>query len=207
MVNTKNNALILIIVLVSFLGFCIENTFICAHSGFIDNRNMILPFIFGYGLAIFGIYKLFGTPDAPLFFGRQVFFANRFWGFIDYFTVAFLVVSIGEVILGTATEHLFEIIWWDYTRIPLHITRYTSIPTSLAFATLITVFMKYFFATLLDAFSKINPRALSFLAIAFVIVLSADMVNSAIYMARHHRLLSLWKIEVGEEFKSVFGKN
>jgi uncharacterized membrane protein len=196
----------MIIVLVSFLGFCVENTFICAHSGFIDNRNMILPFIFGYGLSLFGIYKLFGTPQEPLFFTSNVYFYDDKISIIYYFTVAFFAVSVGELIVGSVTEKLFGIIWWDYTRIPLHLTRYTSVPTSLAFATLITLFMRYCFDPILKAFLKLDPRALTFIAIAFVIILSADAINSTVYMAKHHKLMSLWRLDLGSHFKNAFGK-
>ena len=167
---------------------------------------MILPFIFGYGLSLLAIYKLFGTPLDPLFLGSKISFVSNKIALIYYFTVAFFAVSVGELIVGAVTEKLFDIIWWDYARIPLHITRYTSVPTSLAFATLITLFMNYCFNPLLYTFSKINPRALTFIALAFVIVLSADMVNSGIYMAKNHRLMSLWKIELGSHINNVFGK-
>ena len=40
--------------LVSLLGFLTENTWMLIRSGFIDNRNMNLPFLLGYGLAVVG---------------------------------------------------------------------------------------------------------------------------------------------------------
>ena len=44
------------IILISFVGFLVENIWNFLTSGQIDNRNMHLPFILGYGLAILGVY-------------------------------------------------------------------------------------------------------------------------------------------------------
>ena len=46
------------IILISFVGFLVENIWNLLTSGQIDNRNMHLPFILGYGLAILGVYLL-----------------------------------------------------------------------------------------------------------------------------------------------------
>jgi uncharacterized membrane protein len=199
--NTKIFALLLIAVIASFLGFCIENIFIGFYRGFIDNRNMILPFLFGYGLAILAYYLLFGTPNNPLYFTKEISFSNSHLSTLYCFLISFLGVSIGEIILGHLTEWAFGIIWWDYSAIPLHITRYTSVPTSLCFALLITVFMKYCFTPLLNAFSKMNPHVLSFIALSFLLVLSLDMINSTIYMYKNHDTLRTWRYDFEKPLK------
>ncbi len=188
-------ALILVIVLVSFLGFIVENISTSISDGKIDNRNMTLPFLLGYGLAILVIYKLFGTPNEPLFWGKEITLNSSFFSFIYYFAITFLCVSIGELILGHFIEWTCQIKWWDYSALPLHVTQYTSIPTSLAFATLITVFMKYLFSPLINIFAKLNPQLLAILSISLLIILSIDFVHSGIYMFTHHSTLKLWRIE------------
>ena len=194
MEKTRAFALILIIVLASLLGFIVENVSTGISYGKIDNRNMILPFLLGYGLAIITIYKLFGTPNSPMFFGKELTFSNVFFSVLYYFGIAFLCVSIGELILGHFIEYSCQIVWWDYTRFPLHITKYTSIPTSLIFAALITVFMKCLFSPLINIFSKINPKILPILALWLIILLSIDFIHSAIYMFKNHKTLQLWNI-------------
>ena len=203
MANRKTLALILIIVLVSFLGFIVENVFISFFSGKMDNRNMVLPFLLGYGLSILALYKLFGTPSNPLFFSKEIIFSSTYLSTAYYLVVTFLCVSIGELILGHLVEWICGIQWWNYTAIPWHITRYTSVPTSTIFSLLITVFMKYFFNNLLNSFSKLNTQVLSILSISLILLLSVDFIHSGIYMFKHHSTLKLWNIEFEKPIKEM----
>lgn len=52
---------LLTITIISFLGFCVENVWLAFTQKCIDNRNMSLPFLLGYGLAVVGIYFIFRT--------------------------------------------------------------------------------------------------------------------------------------------------
>ncbi|MBO5716306.1 MAG: putative ABC transporter permease [Clostridia bacterium] len=201
--NTKRLSLILIVVIVSFLGFCVENIFMAFDDGIINNRNMLLPFLLGYGLAILAFYTVIGTPDAPRFLKKELQLSS-FGGFAFYFAMAFLGVCIAEIVIGYAVEWSCGIIWWDYTDIPLHITRYTSVPTSTIFALLITVFMKFFFNPLLNGFSKMNPRALAIISISLIVLLSIDFIHSGIYMLKNRDLLRLWRFELKKPIKQIF---
>ncbi len=188
-------ALIMVIIVVSLLGFCVENIFIAFRRGFMDNRNMVLPFILGYGIAVFVFYLLFGTPDDPLFFGKQLVFESSRAATLYYFFMAFISVCIGEISLGYLIEWSCDIIWWDYKSLPLHITRYTSVPTSLGFAGLISLFMRYMFYPLLKWFLKLKPKTLAFLAITLSVLLLLDMTNSTVYMFKNKSLMQLWRVD------------
>ena len=102
--------LLAMVIVVSFLGFCLENVWILFRHGFIDNRNMRLPFLTGYGLTVLGFYEL---ADIPTEENQR-----------EYFAFAFLIVSAGEIAMGKVTEWAMHIYYWDYSSIPLHITRY-----------------------------------------------------------------------------------
>ena len=52
-----------LVIVVSFLGFCLENIWMLFRKGVIDNRNMNFPFLLGYGIAILGIYFVMGVPS------------------------------------------------------------------------------------------------------------------------------------------------
>ena len=188
MAKKKNTySLILVLIVISFMGFCVENIFTALTHGFINNKNMILPFLWGYGLALLALYKLFGTPSNPLCFGSQISFSSKAKGNLYYFCVAFIGVCIGEILLGYAVEIICNVIWWDYSMIPLHITKYTSIPTSLGFALIIFLFMRY-------AFEQ-NIKVLKTVSITLAVLLSIDMLNSGLYMLINQNFLSIWRVD------------
>ncbi|MBQ5332468.1 MAG: hypothetical protein J6K92_04325, partial [Oscillospiraceae bacterium] len=56
----------IMLALISFLGFLLENLWLAATKGFVDNRNMRLPFLMGYGVLVTGMYLLLGTPENML---------------------------------------------------------------------------------------------------------------------------------------------
>ena len=58
------SAYAVMLTLVSFLGFLIENTWIVLTEGFVDNRNMNAPFLIGYGV-ISGAHCLGDNGFAP----------------------------------------------------------------------------------------------------------------------------------------------
>ena len=196
MLKRKNvYALIMVMVVVSLLGFCVESIFTGFMHGFLNNKNMVLPFLWGYGLAILLLYVLFGTPECPLWFTKPTNFTSRTEKYVYYFIIAFFGMCIGEIILGYLVEATCNIVWWDYSILPLNITKYTSVPTSTGFASLIFIFMRYIFNPLLDRFSSMNYTALKFIAISFATVLTLDMINSAIYMLIKRQTLQIWKIK------------
>ena len=196
MLKRKNvYALIMVMVVVSLLGFCVESIFTVFMHGFLNNKNMVLPFLWGYGLAILLLYVLFGTPECPLWFTKPTNFTSRTEKYVYYFIIAFFGVCIGEIILGYLVEATCNIVWWDYSILPLNITKYTSVPTSTGFASLIFIFMRYIFNPLLDRFSSMNYTALKFIAISFATILTLDMINSAIYMLIKRQTLQIWKIK------------
>ncbi len=186
--------LALVAATVSLMGFFVENIFIALTNGYMDNRNMILPFLFGYGISILVLYALYGTPEQPRLFRMDIGEERIAANYAKYFTLVFLTVSLGEIILGSFVERAFGIIWWDYTDIPLHFTRYTSIPTSLGFALLISFFMQVIFEPLCRLFSRLKRKALIRLASVITVILSLDFLNSALYMLINHKLLRLWSI-------------
>jgi hypothetical protein len=93
MTKKKNiYALIMVMVVVSLLGFCVESIFTGFTHGFLSNKNMVLPFLWGYGLAILLLYILFGTPEQPLWFTKQTNFSSKTQKYVYYFIIAFFGV-------------------------------------------------------------------------------------------------------------------
>ncbi len=195
---TLNNivALFLIIAIVSFLGFWVENIWLSITKGYMDNRNMRLPFLLGYGLAMVAIFGMFGTPQAPRFFHIPISIDSTFGRSAIYFGITCLCVMVGEIALGTFVEKTTGIVWWNYTRLPLHITKYTSIPTTLAFGGLITTFMGCFFSPLYTYFSHSNSKVWMMVAFVLMALMVIDFMMSAIGMFKTKELLKIWKINM-----------
>lgn len=187
-------ALCMIITIISFLGFAVENIWLAVTKGFIDNRNMCLPFLIGYGLAIVAIYLLFGTPAELIFFGKKLPVKSAFIRTLIYFLAVMVCVSVGEILLGTLVEKTCHLYWWDYTRLPLHITRYTSIPTSIAFSLLITTFMRLFFQPLMDWFIQMDLDTLRVTSMTFMTLMTVDFLFNAVRIFKEKKLTPIWKI-------------
>ncbi len=189
-------ALLLIIAIVSFLGFWVENIWLAVTKGYMDNRNMCLPFLLGYGLAIIAIFAMFGTPRNPRLFAYTLPLQSKLLRTAVYYLIACLCVMLGEIALGTFVEKVCGIVWWNYSDLPLHITKYTSIPTTAAFGFLITVFMGCFFTPAYTYFSGRESKALGILAVALMGLLTLDFVHSAAGMYMHGELLEIWNIRM-----------
>ena len=123
---------------------------------------MNLPFLLGYGIAVVGMYLVLGTPKKG--------------HFLLYYSLVFLFVSLGEIALGFTVEEFCGFYYWDYTNLPMHLTRYTSFFTSLGFSALITLFMR--------------------IAIALFIALVVDMLYSFHIMRELGDVYKSWKIYV-----------
>lgn len=195
MKTTEIFALCLIATVVSLLGFVVENVWLSVTKGFIDNRNMSLPFLIGYGIAIVAIFLLFGRPDAVVFFGKKLPIKSRFIRRIVYFLIITVCICVGEIVLGTIVEHTCHIYWWDYTRLPMHITRYTTIPTSMGFSMLICIFMNYMFEPLMSFFLQLDYVTLAFSAIGFISLLTVDFIVNAVKVFKSKSMQPRWRID------------
>lgn len=188
----------MIITIVSFLGFAVENVWLCATKGYIDNRNMCLPFLIGYGLAVVAIYLLFGTPKKLCLFGKGLLIKSKVIKLLIYLLLVMVCVSVGEILIGKLVEKTCHFYWWDYSNLPLHITRYTTIPTSAAFSTMITIFMHKFFEPLYQYFISWNPQMLKIVASCLMALLMADYLYSMYQMYAKKSMLPRWKIRTTE---------
>ena len=177
-------------VIISFLGFCLENIWICIRKGYIDNRNMTLPFLLGYSFAILGIYFVLGTPERPSSIVEKI--TARF-DYFSYYVTIFILVSIGEIILGKTVERICGIYYWDYSSLPLHITRYTSVMTSIGFSFIITKFMHLFFIPLMDIVSKLTIRPVIKLFRLTYILMIFDFFISFYRMYKSRSLNERWR--------------
>lgn len=188
----------LFIALISFLGFLVENLWLAIRKGYIDNRNFCLPFLLGYGLMVTGFALCFGTPDNVLIFGIKTNLTGRL-SWVIYFLKAFIVVCAGEHILGTAVKKLCGFDYWNYDDLPLKLSKYTTIPTSIAFALMITVFMGYCVRPIAELFMAIDINIAKVLSDILIFILFIDYFFSFKKMIKTRHLNVLWKIYLQRE--------
>lgn len=195
MVSEKVYALMMVAVIVSFIGFVVENVWLAATKGFMDNRGMVLPFLLGYGMAVTVLFILFGTPSNMHIPGDPVLLESKLTTPLVYFLIAMIFVSLAEILLGTFVERTCGFYWWDYTRLPLHMTRYTSIPTSLGFAAIIVLFMDKAFLSLYSFFLTWEYATLRDVATTFMILLIGDFLYNAYLMMKNKAVKVRWIIK------------
>lgn len=177
--------------LISFLGFVVENLWLAVTKGYMNNRNMHAPFLLGYGFLVLAMYFLLGTPDDMR---RVREGSSRRRRYLVYFLSAMLFVCVGEILLGALVEHFCGIEYWNYSAIPFHITKYTSLPTSAAFASMITLFMGNCFEPLIRLISRMDYRILKVLSVILMTVMLWDYIASFSVMLRKKDFYRRWKL-------------
>lgn len=186
----------IMMVIVSFLGFSAENIWLIFTNGYINNRNMNLPFLLGYGMAMLAIYLLFGVPSQMRFFSKFSVRASRGIKIVLYFLCVMICVSVGEIILGAVTERFCSIEYWNYEWLPLHITKYTSIPTSVGFAAMVTFFMDRIFPPLMNEIARVDGKVIHVAALVLITVLVIDFIYCYGQMIKTNDFYRKWKVPI-----------
>ncbi len=191
-------SLFMMVAVISFLGFCLEDTWLSLTKGYIDNRNMNLPFLLGYGLLVVGIYIIIGIPERIVFLGKPIFPKSKFRRYLLYFMCMMVIVSLGEILLGTFVEKMFGFEYWNYTRIPMHITKYTSVPTSTGFSLIITFFMDKCFEPIMRLIERISFCDVRRLSVLLMTLMVTDFFVCFRKMYRTRRLNVKYRKYIGE---------
>ena len=178
---------LMIIIICSFIGWIIENLWIMLRFGCFDNRNMFLPFLLGYGMAVFLISTTLGTSE-------------NYPDFI-YGIKVFIFVSIAELLLGYSFEFMCGFRYWDYSALPLHFTCYTSLFTSMGFSMLITGFMRLCFKPLVSLLCRYES-AIKYISVLGIVILAFDFLLSFHSMRIHRSYNKRWEIYLKKSNKS-----
>lgn len=205
--GVRVSSLLLNCYLASFLGWCVENAFRGISIGVLDDRHQLLPFLGAYGFGMFVLFAAFGTPSAMRFFGVRILpdetKKNRVLRSFVYCAVVFAIILLGEMGVGLAFEKLFGIQAWNYTNIPLHVTRYTSIPTTAGFTAMIYTVMEFIFPRLTDLFDKIPEKIAVRIAVVLGAMIAADYLVMLISGAVTGSFPSYWRIELPRSLRSL----
>ena len=184
------------IVVTSFIGFAVEDIWLLITKGYANNRNMFLPFLLGYGLACFGVWLLFGTPADRRGLIRIKDGGNMRRRVLGYILMVFVFVCIAEIILGCSVERSCGFYYWNYENLPLHITRYTSVFTSLGFSSIIALFMQYVFGPLMAFVRRFDSKPFRIAGIIMLALLVADYLASFGYMIINKDYHIVWWVSI-----------
>lgn len=177
------------------MGWLLENLWLAVTKGFVDNRNMTLPFLLGYGLLVTCFGLCFGTPDNISLFGIKTDITGKA-SWIFYFGVAFIIICVGEHFLGTIVEKICGIEYWNYEWIPFKISKYTTVPTSIGFALLLTLFMGYAVNPLSNFLTSIDRTIALQISIIITLLLVIDFAASFTYMHQNKSYNKKWRINL-----------
>ena len=192
--------LFMLCLIMSFIGFLVENVFRLFRDGVINSRRQILPFLFAYGIAVFAMYVLIGTPREMRFLCWKIFKKNSkltaAGKYVCYFLIVMAFIFFGEMMFGTFVEWASGIVLWDYTGIPLRFTKYTSIPTALGLTVGIILFMRFVFEPLMRKLEKIPEKAALVIDLVLGIPIVLDWILMLVLMFGFGISKNWWNINV-----------
>lgn len=194
----RAEGLIFVCAVASLLGWVTENIFRAIATGGIDDRGQILPFIAAYGFGVALLYALFGIPLEMRFLRWRILpeerAKNRVWRGVIYALTLFGLILISELAVGFFFERVFGVRGWNYSNIPLHITRYTSIPTTAGFTLGVFLFMQFLLPWLARCFERIPRRLGRWIAWSLFALVTADFLWMIVVAARTNALPSYWEL-------------
>ncbi len=186
---------------VAMIGWLVENIFRVIDIGVIDCRFHLLPFISPYGLAVFALHLVIGDPTHFSFFGHDMFkektLKTQVLSGVFAFLTIFAVVFFGEMGVGAAWDVLFGVELWDYSMYPLHVTQYTSVPTTLAFAAGTWLLFRFAYIPALHFLQKKMPyRVAKILTLTLGVAIVLDTVFMGIYIGIFHESPMYWNLQL-----------
>lgn len=199
--GVRLSTLLFIACCAAFIGFLSENIQRLIVYRTLDSRHQLLPFLAAYGFGIFVLYAVFGVPAEMRFFGLKLLkkegTVHRIVRAAVYFVSVFAVVLLGEMSVGLLFEALFGIKAWDLSQFPLAVTQYTSVTTSLLYATAITLLMQFVFPLAVKLFDKIPKKPAIVISSVLTALILADFLVMVVTPVFTGSFPEYWQIVFG----------
>ena len=195
---------------VAFLGWVVENVFKYVTGGWFDSRFHFLPFISPYASLPLAFHIALGSPNDIRIFGYKVFKTKTtktvvLSNLITYFLMS-LFVFLGELAVGNLWDILFDVQLWDYHSLPLSLTQYTSIVTTLGFGLFAYVIFKFIYRpTLYIIRKKVNYNVAKWICLTLGVAIVLDTLRMIITMAIAGKAPQFWVYWEGK-FYWEYGK-
>ena len=167
-------------IMLGFVGWLAENTVRAISVGIIDCRFHLLPFIGEYGLIVFAVHLVFGTPDDFAFFGHHVFkkktLTNKVLSNVLAFVIMCAVVFLAELGLGNLWDKVFGLQLWDYSSLPFSVTRYAGLIPSLGYGFGCWLLFRLAYAPALKLVRKMDYKVAKTVCCTLGILIVADFI-------------------------------
>ena len=185
----------------AFIGWCAENTAKLVIGGTIDSRFHILPFIAIYVSISFAFHIALGSPNNIVFFGKRIFKSEtpktKILSNVISFVGISLAVFLGELVVGNMWDILFGVKLWNYSKLPLHLTQYTSIVSTLGFGAGAYLIFKFIYNPLLNLFrNKLSYKVAKWIVLTLGVLIAADGLRMILCIIFMGEAPMCWRIKL-----------
>lgn len=184
--------LVILFVLVSFLGWCMETIYFRIRWGAFSDRGFLtLPLCTIYGSCILAVYLLMGTPTGgrlrSLFErAKRLPVLLRSLSYVGlyaiYFMAAALIPTIAEFFVALFFDKVFGIVLWNYSYYRFDICGYICLEMTLVWGILITAAMRFVWPLLVKLVCLSSPRFIKVKAVVLSVLILADLLFNLIYL-------------------------
>ena len=153
---------ILLFIIYSFLGWCVEVAFVAVTSGKVVNRGFLNgPVCPIYGCGMVGVLMCLYPVKSNI---------------VLLFIGGMIICSAVELFGGWILDKIFHMRWWDYSDKPLNVGGYICLPFSLMWGVAVVFAVKIVHTPIMFLLNK-SPNVLKLILILiFGIIMAIDMV-------------------------------
>ncbi len=147
---------------IAHIGWLVENIAKSISSLHVfDSRFHLLPFIWPYSLIILAFHLVLRDPDDIVFFGKRIFPKDmkhsKLYSNLLGVCIMCTFVFLGELVVGNVWDIFFGVELWNYSSMPLTVTQYTSIFTTLGYGGGVFLIFKFIYKPILNLIrTKVN---------------------------------------------------
>ncbi len=184
--------LVILFVLVSFLGWCMETIYFRIRWGAFSDRGFLtLPLCTIYGSCILAVYLLMGTPTGgrlrSLFErAKRLPVLLRSLSYVGlyaiYFMAAALIPTIAEFFVALFFDKVFGIVLWNYSYYRFDICGYICLEMTLVCGIKNTASIRFVWPLLVKLVCLSSPRVIKVKAVVLSVLILADLLFNLIYL-------------------------
>ena len=194
--------LVILFVLVSFLGWCMETIYFRIRWGAFSDRGFLtLPLCTIYGSCIMAVFLVMGTPTGgrlkSLFeHAKRLPVLLRSISYVGlyamYFAAAALIPTIAEFFVALFFDKVFGIVLWDYSYYRFDVCGYICLEMTLVWGIMITAAMRIVWPLLVKLVCLSSPRVVKVKAVILSVLILADLLFNLIYLCVNGRHFTLF---------------